>query len=106
MAKKQEEGNTKEPVSEKVMTPQMREDIGKLILAQKTLAVEQEDYTAKVEKLATQMGIKTATLKKRITTIIKENEKGGVIQEKTKEVSFYSQYYKIDFTDNTSEEKK
>lgn len=77
------------------INPETVKQIDYLIEQQKLLDVDNEAYKEAVEAVAEKIGIKAGELKARIKLIIKEEEKGGEIKNKTQQIDFVEEYFTV-----------
>lgn len=90
-----QENLDKVDLNEKTLTEESVKAIENLILLQKGLKITQKEYNENLTACAEKLGIKPAVLKSRIGVIIKEEEKGGAIKEKTKDIEFTEKFFII-----------
>ena len=93
MAKKNEAQENAEV--ERRMTPEIQKSIDDIIYQQKQIARDKEALTEAVAAVAEKLGIKAGVLNRRISIIIKEEEKGGEIKSKEDDIDFSQQYFTI-----------
>jgi hypothetical protein len=93
---KTKESNEQESLQSVVsITPEIAKSIEDLIFQQKNIARDQETFKESLAAVAEKLGIKPAELNSRIKIIIKEEEKGGEIKNKTQQIDFVEEYFKF-----------
>jgi hypothetical protein len=96
MAKKPElPGGEENESQENRLTPELQKSIEDLIYQKKLMARDAEAYGEAVSAVADKLGIKAAVLKKRVTMIIKEEEKGGEVKSTENDIHFTEEYFNI-----------
>lgn len=93
MAKKQALPETEQ--SEATLTKDIQQGIEDIIIKKKKIALAQEDLKSMIEGVATKLGIKKNTLTERISMIIAEEEKGGILKTKSDNIDFVEKYFNI-----------
>lgn len=96
MAKKKElPGGEENEINEQRLTPELQKSIEDAIYQQKSIARDQEAYSEAVAAIAERLGVKPGVLKRRISMIIKEEEKGGEVKSKETDIQFTEEYFTI-----------
>lgn len=84
------------------ITPEIQKQIADLIFQQKQMAADKEAFTEDATKIADQLGIKPAVLKRRVNMIIKEEDEGGEIKSKSQDILFVEQYSAVEANSKNS----
>lgn len=82
-------------LNEKTLTKEIKDAIADIINQKKIIAMKNEDLKAAIEAVSERLGVKAAVLKRRIDLIVKEEEKGGEVQQKTADIDFVEKYFGI-----------
>lgn len=78
------------------ITPEIQKQIADLIFQQRQMAADKEAFGEAATKIADQLGIKPAVLKRRVSMIIKEEDEGGEVKSKSQDILFVEQYSTVE----------
>jgi len=80
---------------QKRLNKELVKEIEGLITLQVKLDLDKEALSDEIEATAKKLGIKKAELSLRIKMIVAEQEKGGILQQKTQQIDFVEEFFMV-----------
>ncbi len=84
-----------EEINERTLTKETKDAIEDIITQKKKINLAKDLLNDSIEAVAEKLGVKKGVLSRRIDLIIKEEEKGGEVQQKSADIEFVEKYFNI-----------